>query len=705
LAQQGNKSGFPTITTSDRSKARHGRFSPARIIAISIMLFALIGALGTWTSHAVWKTIVEVYTANLTTILDADITALEIWVQNEIDSAKGYAEDSRVRHEVASLVRLHRQNQENVRILLNSEALQRLQELALPQRTDQDYRGFVIVARDGTVIAASESVPYVGMSVHGELRHRMERVFAGEAMIQKPRLQGSYLDGAVPLANRPLMFATAPIRDPEGEVVAAFCRALNPDKDFTRILSVARMGSSGDTYAFDSDGFLLSDSRFEAQLKKIGLIPDTEDARSILTVQIRDPGGDMTRGYRPTIPLEQRPLTHMAAAAIAGQSGVDLGGYRDYRGVMVIGAWRWLPKYGFGVATEIRRHDAFAGHRSVKLAFVCILLTLVLASGWFLYSSLSIHRLKSTIVEIRQLGQYRLLEKIGEGGMGSVFRARHALLKRPTAVKFIRPEVMTEEMIQRFEREVQLTSSLTHPNTIQIYDYGQTEQGIFYYAMEYLKGITLAQLVELDGTVCVSRVVYILKHVCYSLEEAHGVGLIHRDIKPMNIMLCRRGGRHDCVKVLDFGLAKELEATGEQNLTTDQGILGTPAYIAPERLAGHGEPDIRADFYSLGAVAYNLLTGEDVFVAPSSVEVCYHAMKTEPIRPSVKLGSQMPLTLEHLVMSCLSKKPEERPAGARAIIDILDSIATEYPWGEELASEWWRVNSQRIALLEQKRNK
>lgn len=677
------------------------RSSPLRIGLISVVLIGLLAGIAMGTSHAVWESIVKVYSANLKTILDADIAALKIWIKNEIKYAQAQVRTPLLRREVRKLVDIHRQYPGDSKKLQQSESLHILRRWALPEDPEQDYLGFFVASVDGTIIANAEDGSYIGLSVTEKAKKQLEPVFAGDSALEKPQLLESYIKEAEDLEDQPIIVTSVPVYGADGEVIAAYGRVLNPDKDFTRILSVARMGENGDTYAFDSDGFLLSDSRFEEQLQKIGLLPDTANARSILTVQTRDPGGDMTKGFQPTTPAEDRPLTRMAQAAITGSSGMDLEGYRDYRGVMVIGAWEWLPEYGFGVATELPESEAFSGHRPVKIAFTLLFLALVSACGWFLYSSISIHRLKKRIEEIRQLGQYKLLEKIGEGGMGQVYKASHAMLKRPTAVKFIRPEVMTEEMVNRFEREVQLTSNLSHPNTIQVYDYGQTESGIFYYAMEYLQGITLAQLILLEGAVTVPRVIYILKHVCYSLEEAHGIGLIHRDIKPMNIMLCARGGQFDSVKVLDFGLAKEIE-TKDTDLTINQGIIGTPVYIAPERLQGEDGLDVRSDIYSLGAVAYNLLTGKDVFTAPTTVEVCYQVMKSAPEPPSARLGQPLPELLEQLILACLAKNPGERPATVHEIIRVLEELQEEQKWEQEQAQGWWSENDERIAACNKK---
>src|SRR5262249_32486732 len=241
--------------------------------------------------------------------------------------------------------------------------------------------------------------------------------------------------------------------------------------------------------------------------------------------------------------------------------------YRDYRGVLSIGAWKWLPEYGFGVATEVDVADAFRPLYVLRRAIWILLGLLVLSAGAVLCSMIVIARQQRRVEKaekaIKQLGQYTREEKIGEGGMGAVYRARHAFLRRPTAVKMLSTENVTEEALARFEREVQLTSRLNHPNTIAVYDYGRTPEGVFYYAMEFLQGIDLEDLVEKYGPLPEGRVVRILEQVCGSLAEAHDVGLIHRDIKPANIILSRRAGISDFAKVLDFGLVKAADTDAE----------------------------------------------------------------------------------------------------------------------------------------------
>jgi hypothetical protein len=562
---------------------------------------------------------------------------------------------------------------------------------------DNDFIGFAVIDQTGLILAANKKDSYVGKRLSPSFMPLLARVFQDEVIIEKPYLKNTLVSGLEIEEDRAVIMTAAPVLNENGTIVAALVFTIDPDKDFTSILSVARMGKSGDTYAFGKNGFLLSDSRFEEQLKEIGLIANVPDARSILNVQIRDPGGDLTKGYQTDTTLTARPFTKMAASAIAGEAGINLEGYRDYRGVMVVGAWRWLPEFGFGVATEISIEEAYGALRPLKRAFWALLAIVTLATLVVLFSTLFIQRLRSRIDEVKQLGQYTLEEKIGEGGMGKVYKARHALLKRPTAVKLLNPDVINPETLVRFEREVQTTSQLTHPNTIEIYDYGHTPEGIFYYAMEYLPGVSLAQLIELEGALPPARVIYILKQICFSLKEAHAVGLIHRDIKPMNVILCPRGGQFDVAKVLDFGLVKDISSTNTTQVTLAHEITGTPAYIAPERLQDPHNIDARSDLYSLGSVAFNLLTGKDVFEGSNAMEICYHVTKTPPPRPSDCVDSPVPDLLDQLIFDCLAKDPTDRPQSVGVIIDVLESIEDARHWGQQDAQRWWKENAERIS--------
>lgn len=303
-----------------------------------------------------------------------------------------------------------------------------------------------------------------------------------------------------------------------------------------------------------------------------------------------------------------------------------------------------------------------------------------------------IYGLRKDVRDARRLGQYTLVEKIGEGGMGAVYRARHARLRRRTAIKLLPPEQLSEDAIARFESEVQLTAELTHPNTVTVFDYGRTEGGVFYYAMEYLDGASLAEVVAVDGDQPAGRVVRILTQTASALQEAHDVGLIHRDIKPANIMLTKQGNDHDAVKLLDFGLAKAL-AHGEDTVgTRDDRLVGTPLYMAPEVIRDANARSAAGDIYSLGAVAYFLLTGTDVFAANTIVEVCAHHLHTAPTPLSERTDRKIPPELAALVLACLAKDPSERPASASELVARLSAIELEEPWTDADAVRWWETH-------------
>jgi serine/threonine protein kinase len=276
------------------------------------------------------------------------------------------------------------------------------------------------------------------------------------------------------------------------------------------------------------------------------------------------------------------------------------------------------------------------------------------------------------------VGPYTLERKVGEGGMGVVYKASHTLLGRPAAIKFLAPTHAGEHAALRFEREVQVTSRLTHPNTISIYDFGRTADGAFYYAMEYVDGLDLQTLVERHGPQPPARVAHLVAQVASALAEAHAAGLIHRDVKPANVMVCERGGMLDVVKVLDFGLAKEKNA-GTDAATRDDGrILGTPLYLPPEALTAPESVDERSDLYSLGALGYFLLTGTAPFTGSNVTDVCYQHLHAAPVPVSLRAPGPIPRELERLVMSCLAKSRAARPGSAALLNAALLPLAAEW---------------------------
>jgi hypothetical protein len=346
--------------------------------------------------------------------------------------------------------------------------------------------------------------------------------------------------------------------------------------------------------------------------------------------------------------------------------------------IIVIGSYLYLV-HGLGIADP----------RPIRLMAGSVAIWCAVAVAGSTLASHVIFGLRKRAREAAQLGQYTLVEKIGEGGMGVVYRARHALLQRPTAIKLLLPERTNEVDLARFEREVQLTSQLTHPNTIAIYDFGRTPDKVFYYAMEYIDGISLEQLVDEDGPQPPARVIHMLVQACGALAEAHGVGLIHRDVKPANLLLCARGGAHDVIKVVDFGLIKDTRPHSGPAVSIGDTIAGTPHFLSPEAINDPEHLDARADIYAVGAVGYWLLTGKVVFEGRTVWEVCSQHLLTPPSPPSARLGRPLPEDLEKVILHALEKVVGSRPGSAEELRGALLSCRDAGCWSESQARAWW----------------
>lgn len=336
-------------------------------------------------------------------------------------------------------------------------------------------------------------------------------------------------------------------------------------------------------------------------------------------------------------------------------------------------------------------------HAEWSLEYQAISLALWLGAlvGIATVASRVIYHLRREVRIARRLGQYVLGAKLGEGGMGVVYRATHAMLRRETALKLLPPDRVDPTTLRRFEREVVQTARLRHPNTVAIFDYGRTPDGVFYYAMEYLQGLTVGALIEREGPLPPGRVVRLLAQVCASLEEAHAAGLVHRDIKPANIMINGHTAAYDLVKVLDFGLVKTtMPDGGLPSLANFDKVVGTPQYIAPEALTDPENVDARSDLYAVAAVGYLMLAGSNVFEADSLVEVCAAHLYARPEPVRERLDRAVPRDLEALLLRGLSKSPADRPQSAAEFREAL--LACDVPsWTEQDARDWWRAYEAR----------
>jgi serine/threonine-protein kinase len=483
------------------------------------------------------------------------------------------------------------------------------------------------------------------------------------------------------IAADPLRWATAEKARDSGRIAASRPFELIEDAGKPDVLPVVGMYApvykEGDPAS--AAGRLASLKGFAMAIFRVAPVVDGAAAEvdaSGLGLVLRDPEARKTR------PLGQRPRD---AEALPRRGGFDLEfpvQFADRRWALTVftlpGAFL-TPKrgpIGFALAGVLAALLGFAAVTSLR----------------------TIARLRR---EVSKVGPYRLIARLGRGAMGVVWEARHALLRRPTAVKLLAPGTQGERSLARFEREVQLTAGLTHPSTIAIYDYGRTADGVFYYAMELLHGINLLQLVELDGPLPPARVVHFLRQACGALTEAHAAGLIHRDIKPANLMACVYGGIPDFLKVLDFGLVKDVGAvegapegragdgSGDAALSQDGSLLGTPLYMAPEGMSDPSQVDARTDLFALGSVGYFLLTSKSPFPGRTAIEV-FRAERQGPPPPLSRVARHsVSASLDETIARCLAFRREDRPASAEALDAMLEACAVA-PWSKEDARAWWR---------------
>jgi eukaryotic-like serine/threonine-protein kinase len=617
-----------------------------------LVISALLVALGYWTYRAVENSLRELRAVSLASMLEAQVRSLEIWIENRKVDMRRVARDEQVRRQVEALAKIAARAAGASDAYCDAPARRPLVEELGVALEEQGAVAFNATDRTRRIIA-SRFREYCGLRLReAAFQRELAPVFRGETRFVRPYEEAERLEAPPkkPPLERPVTWFETPVRDAAGEVIASLGFAEYADGQFGGVLLAARTGETGEAYAFDRSGRLLSQARFAAQAPA------------------------------------PSPL-----AALAAQSaqGAVLDPYRSYHGGEVVGAWRWLAEHDFGIAVEIGATEAYAPLRYLNIAFGVVFGALVIALFAALASAWSVLRLKRETG--RRLGPYRLGKSIGEGGVATVYLAQHDLLKRPTAVKLLKPARATDEMIARFEREVQLASSLSHPNTVEIFDYGRTRDGLFYYAMEYLDGMTVSQLLERQSPVPVARTIHILRQACAALAEAHGRQIVHRDIKPENVMVCRYGGAYDFVKILDFGLVKHIAGKHSRDLTRTLRILGTPLYMAPERLRNPADVDERADIYAVGALAFLMLTGRRLFESVDDLELTSKILNEEPPRAAAVAPQSVPMELDLIVTSCVEKKRELRPQRVVDLVEAFDALALEHRWTQREAQEWWNT--------------
>lgn len=650
-----------------------GPLSPFVAGLITVVLFLATLYVG-WSVRSATQSLIS---DSINSVLVANVTGLDLWLTDQADETRRLSTDPRFAAWLRELV-----SQSGVESAGDFAAVR---ERFSSEIEERQYVGWALLNRAGIVMHSSldESV---GVSL-ALPRDTLETLNSGRATVTRPFL--ATLSG-VEKEPRAIMCAVAPLKTDSGDQ-AFLATLIDPYEQFSEILTVARMGASGETYAIDAQGVLLSRSRFENQLRRGGLLDKSQ--LSPLNIHVRDPGVDIREQTLSNPDPRSWPMTLMADSVTRGGSDANITGYNDYRGVPVIGAWRWMPEYSMGIATEMDVDEAYAATKIFRNSYLALLALVLIACGSLLALASFLRRMDRSVEPklgiARRLGQYELRHSIGRGGMGKVYLGEHRVLRRDVAIKVLEHTEVNERSLARFEREVRLSAKLQHPNTIEIYDFGQTPEGTFFYVMELIDGISLQQLIDYYGRQPPERVIYLLTQICGSIAEAHREGMIHRDIKPANVLITARAGLYDLVKVLDFGLAKQIDAETMQ-LTRTESLTGTPLYMSPESVRDASAASRLSDIYSIGSVGYMLLTAMAPYDGDSSADVCARKLHEDAIDPRERLDAELPDDLVRILMRCLRRDPEHRPKSVDELGKRLLRCRDAPKWNQQDAALWWK---------------
>ncbi|QDT10630.1 serine/threonine-protein kinase [Planctomycetes bacterium K23_9] len=708
-------------TQASRSRAR--RLAPWIAGTVSLLLLLTTLLIG-W---RVRESMRRVNRTSIETIRSANVAIMDLWLTARTDDVSVALSDAKVRSASLALLNAHgNRGVINPSDLQSKDARDATSQLARIAFDRRDYLGWCVIDSRGTVLA-SDHPEWVAVQLPIPLDTQdqidrsittVTRPFVPPVSLAKKKTKttpdanakqsktGKSSSKKSLSGNAPVMLAIAPIS--EGvRSLGALVLIIDPLQKFCDLLQSARIGKSCETIAFDRSGVLITRSRFESQLRQSGLLSSDRRVTSALNVHSRVPSDSPIPSGTQSPKLLARQmaeltLTEAADQATRGAAGSNLTGYLDYRGVNVIGTWCWVPKYNFGVVTKMDYEEAYGPMQILRNAFIMLLGVVGLASMGLFALVAIIRRFAADQTPVRRLGQYDLTESLGHGGMGRVYRGRHESLRRDVAVKVLEPTAVNHHSFARFEREVRLTAKLGHPNTIDIYDFGRTDDGTFFYVMEFVEGISLDDLIREDGWQSPGRVIHILTQICGSLNEAHEQGMVHRDIKPANILLSSGVGVCDLVKVLDFGLVREIDHDTLQ-LTQSASITGTPLYMSPEAIRDASTADARSDIYSLGAVGYHLLCGQTVFSGELAADVCAKQLHEIPLRPCQRavgtnqhgVNSDFPDDLQDILMNCLQKDPLARPQSMAELADALGQCQDACNWKASDARSWWETRLNR----------
>lgn len=530
------------------------------------------------------------------------------------------------------------------------------------------------------IASSSEAASQIGTPVAPQSAASLNRVMSGETVLLGPeRVADQYT---------PAMSILVPITDPNERVIAALqVQGIKLYNDFNRMFINVALAGGLDAYAINNDGVMITDSP-HARAMAADQRLDVQQNQVAAVLRVADPGSEIDSDNVESVQRSLCPLTIAAAGVINRASSVRIDPYKNYAGVDVVGAWRWNSDWNLGIVIERDANDVFAPTRIVRFGFV------LLGSLLFFTAFMAATRIASTSTAeraaIHPLSRYEVLGELGSGGMGIVYRARHRQLGRDAALKVLGGDRRQKEDRLRFDREARLAASLSNPHSVMIYDYGQSENGEAFCVMELLKGLTLQEVVDRSGCQPIGRALCIVSQMCDALTEAHNLNLLHRDIKPQNVMLSLDASVGDWAVVFDYGLAKPLEPVSGVYQTSEALWSGTPMYMSPERFRDPALMDPRSDIYSIGCVAYYLLSGRAPFIECDPESLFALVLTEQPISISVHRNESVPAEINEIVLKCMAKRAEDRFESVAELSRMIDQLRVKYAWTIDEAKVWWK---------------
>lgn len=668
---------------------RHRRINSGWLWLAAVLPTALIGV---WTYAKVNESLRQATAAELAAVADSVRVGVDRYLNDHARLAESWSRQVGLRDAILSLLETAEQD-ESGDLLRESADAKSIRDhlIAVSQRSDIKY---VVWDRTGRIIASwLEDGSDIGSHVSPEGAGNLARAMRGETVLFGPQILQSDTTGFEPETIQPVMAEIMPIRDSQGKVVATMLiRGFGMYQDFDEIFYQASDAGGLDVYAVSQSGLMLTNSATATSQ----VAPDTDDLSPIACrLRITDPGSERHDALRlsPAVRRIQQ-LTYAAAGASSGRPGSRLEPYRNYAGQSVVGTWRWIDEWNLGIVVERSAESAFAAAQIVRFGFLSLggvlTLTALTAAGRIA------KRTALAQAAVHPLSRYELVSEIGSGGMGVVYRARHTQLGRDTALKVLRSDRDNLDDRLRFDREAKLAASLSSPHTVTIYDYGRADDDEAYCVMEFLKGITLYDVVARSGFQPIGRVLFILRQICDSLGEAHALGLVHRDIKPQNVMLSLDASVGDWAVVFDFGLAKPLLPDADAYQTAETVWAGTPMYMAPERYRDPNTIDSRSDIYSVGCIAYFLLSGRPPFIECDPESLFALVLTEQPISIEVHRDAAVPAEIDQLVKRCMAKNVDDRYGSIEQVAGELDALIASYPWSVEESRGWWRIHGSEI---------